>query len=377
MLLSEFILVRKELIMQEWEDFARTILPEAKMDDLALRNHISRLLDFIAKDIGSAQTKAEQSDKSKGWGDKEGGKKDSAAETHALMRYESGFDIIQMASEFRALRASVITLWSKESDKAQDECEEVNRFHESIDQMQMEALARYNDSLNRARNLFLGTLIHDMRSPLSAVANAAEVLKATHSLDETQKKMIGVIERGNRTVAALVSDLIDAIRVQLGKGMPISPAPMNLGEAVRNAAQDAEVASQRGAVRVETEGDLDGKWDGTRMRQVLTNLIGNALQHGASGGAVDIVAKGEPDGVVMSVHNWGKPIPDAEIPAIFDPLNRGKGKKQKQSEASSLGLGLFISKEIVRAHGGEIDVASTEKDGTTFTIRLPRESPGA
>lgn len=375
MRLAEFILDCKEPIMQEWEDFAGTVLPDAAMDSKALRNHVSYLLDFIARDMESSQNSAQQFDKSKGLGEKEGGKEDSAAEMHALVRYDDGFDIVQIASEFRALRASVIKLWNKKRNQAEDDCEDVNRFHESVDQVLMEGLKRYNEVEKSTRSLFLGALVHDMRNPLGVISNSIELFKLIDDLDETQVNIMKQIERSNKTVIKLVSDLIDATRARLGENMPVSRAPMNIGEAAKQAAQEAEIAAKRGSVSVETQGKLDGEWDAGRINQVFSNLIGNALQHGDSNGAVKVTARGETEGVVLSVQNTGKPIPPSEIPMIFNPLKRGNGEEQKKSESSSLGLGLFITKEIVEAHGGKIEVTSTVKDGTTFSAWLPRKPP--
>lgn len=374
MRLSEFIISHRESIMQQWEDFAATILPDAQLDSKALRDHISHLLEFISRDMGTSQNKLQQCDKSQGLGKKEGGVKDSAAEMHAALRYTEGFDIIQTASEFRALRASVISLWNKERDKSEDDCADVNRFHESIDQILMEALTRHHKDEERATNLFLGTLVHDMRSPLGAISNSVELMKMIGGLDDTQKKMIDQIDRSGKTVVKLVSDLIDTARAQLGQGMPITPALMNIGDVARHAAKEAEISAQRGTVSVETQGNLDGEWDNARIGQVFSNLIGNALQHG-SGEAVKVTAKGEAEGVALSVHNVGKPIPMGEIASVFEPLKRGQDEEQKQTESSSMGLGLFITREIIVAHGGKIDVASSQEEGTTFSAWLPRR-PG-
>lgn len=371
MRLSEFILSRQELIMQQWENFARTILPEAQLDSKALRNHISYLLEFIARDMETTQSRLQQSDKSQGLGQKEADASDSAAEMHAAIRYVEGFDIIQTASEFRALRASVIRMWEKERDKAEDDCDDVNRFHESVDQMLMEAITRHHEDETRARNLFLGTLVHDMRNPLGAISNAVEFLRMLDNLDEPQSKMINQIARSNKTVVKLVANLIDVTRAKLGKGMPITTDRMNMGDTARQAAKEAEMSAQRGSVTVETHGNLEGEWDNARIHQVFSNLIGNALQHGG-GETVRVTVKAHDDRVMLSVHNEGKPIPEGDIALVFDPLKRGRDDEQKQTEATSMGLGLFITREIIGAHGGKIEVTSSEEEGTTFSAWLPR-----
>jgi len=146
-----------------------------------------------------------------------------------------------------------------------------------------------------------------------------------------------------------------------------------MGEAAKQAAKEAELAAQRGSVRVVTQGDLESEWDMRRINQMLSNLIGNALQHGESHTSVKVTAKGEKEGVALSVQNSGMPIPPSEIPTIFNPLKRGRGEEQKKSASSSLGLGLFITKEIIESHGGKIEVTSTAEEGTTFFAWLPRQ----
>jgi signal transduction histidine kinase len=102
--------------------------------------------------------------------------------------------------------------------------------------------------------------------------------------------------------------------------------------------------------------------------------MGNAVQHGAASAAIDLSVKGEPSEVVVVVHNGGPPIPAGELPQIFDPLVRGSSAEHpKSNRPGSIGLGLYISREIARSHGGSIGVTSTERDGTTFTVRLPRQ----
>lgn len=125
---------------------------------------------------------------------------------------------------------------------------------------------------------------------------------------------------------------------------------------------------------LEMSGDLDGSWDKARLGQVLSNLFGNAVQYGFYNSPISLNVEGLPQKVVLSVHNEGSPINPRMLGTLFEALTRGEsGKPGKDAPVPvNLGLGLYISKEIVVAHGGRIDVTSTERDGTTFTVRLPR-----
>ncbi|MDI1228553.1 MAG: HAMP domain-containing sensor histidine kinase [bacterium] len=375
--LSTFIRSNEEPIIREWEEFAKTLLPApANLDRDRRRDHIRALLTFIADDLGSSQTHIEQADKSKGRGPEANGYIDSAAQVHADVRFMDGLDIIQMVSEFRALRASVIKLWNKEHKGTTEGFDDATRFHEAIDQIVMESLVRYNNNINRARNLFLGALVHDMRTPLAAVSNSAQILTLSKNLDDRQMRIAAQIERSTASVIQLVTHLIDATHVQLGKGVPVTPAQMDLAEAVSDAVRQAQAAHPGRSITLDIKGELTGKWDSSRMNQVISNLIGNGIKHGSATSVISVVAKGDRERVTLSVHNEGDPIPSESQNMIFQPLIRGSGDRQAESVSTSLGLGLFICKEIINGHGGEISVTSTAKEGTTFIVSLPRGGDG-
>jgi signal transduction histidine kinase len=129
-------------------------------------------------------------------------------------------------------------------------------------------------------------------------------------------------------------------------------------------------------LRCESRGDLTGEWDPARLRQLISNLLGNAAQHGGETCRAEVSTRADgPDAVVLAVRNDGPPIPPESLPTIFDPLVRGP-KPETRRRAGSIGLGLHIAREIVTAHGGTIAVTSSAEAGTTFTVRLPRRRSG-
>jgi signal transduction histidine kinase len=373
--LAAFIRTKEEAIVAEWEAFAQTYLPSAAhMDRSALRDHIIGLLRFIANDLETHQTERQRSEKAKGQGPKEGGSHDSAAETHADLRFTGGFDTVEMISEFRALRASVIKLWRAEWSNTEtgDILPDLLRFNEAIDQAMTESLTRFTDKVNHSGNLFVGTLVHDFRGPLVAVYNSARALVMRGKLDDEQVKLVSQIETSTSRISRLVSNLIDAVRIRLDKGMPIAPAPMDMGTAVQEAAKEARAAHPNRKISIETSGDLEGEWDRARVGQVLSTLIGNAVLHALKTSAITVGAKGAGPEVILCVHNEGA-IPPEAVATVFDPLPRGENENRIQSEKARLDLGLFITKAIVTAHGGKITVTSSEEEGTAFTAHLPRK----
>ena len=169
----------------------------------------------------------------------------------------------------------------------------------------------------------------------------------------------------------MVSDILDFARGRLGSPMPITPAAANLGTLVREVADEVQSANPGFSLDVDTNGDLSGDWDTERLKQLLSNLLLNAIQHG-NGKNVAVTTKSDETVVLLEVCNEGPPIPKELLGTMFDPLVHGRSSDQN---SAGLGLGLFIVNEIVSAHKGTIAVTSSQDVGTTFSVRLPRHLP--
>ena len=377
MKLSRFISARLEDILAEWEAFARTQQPQgAHMSPLALRNHAKQILQAIALDIDTAQTPSEQDLKSKGLAAPLAAA-ETAASTHGTLRQLSGFSLVQLNAEFRAMRATVLRLWLptvKELDEASTR--DMIRFNETIDQALAESIVTYTDRSSRSRDTFLAILGHDLRSPLSTMAMAGEYL-ALRGLDETQTREVGArVRRSAATMTAMVNDLLEYARSQLGGNLPIRPRDGDLGEVCRWSLEDVAVAHPDCRFELALEGDLHGRFDGDRVQQLLSNLLNNAVQYRGPGEPIDLRAEGTASDLVLKVRNTGSVIPPASLSAIFDPLVQLAVVPDQQGRPwTSLGLGLFIAREIAAGHGGRIHATSSAEAGTVFTVTVPREAP--
>lgn len=179
MRLADFIRRDMEAILAEWEGFAAALLPAAAgLTSLALRDHATQILEAMAIDLGTTQTRDEQAEKGKGRAPKAASAQQTAAQTHAILRARGGFDIKQLVAEYRALRASVLRLWMDTSPLDDAGVEDMIRFNEAIDQAVAESVDYFSAQVERARNLLLGMLGHDMRSPLSTIVTTAAYLSA-------------------------------------------------------------------------------------------------------------------------------------------------------------------------------------------------------
>jgi len=169
-------------------------------------------------------------------------------------------------------------------------------------------------------------------------------------------------------MARMIDQLLDFTHIRLGKGLPLSRTKNDLAEICRIAIDELDGDSSR--VELHATGDALGSWDGDRLVQLVSNLVGNGLAHGARTAPIHVVVDGTAqDEAKLVVKNAGVISPEV-FPVIFEPFRSGKDRKEDQS--SGLGLGLYISRQIVLAHSGTIEVRSSEEEGTSFTIRLPR-----
>jgi signal transduction histidine kinase len=371
--LSDFIRQHVDRIVDEWEQFARTITPAAEnLDRMALRDHAKAILLAAARDMTTAQTNSEQAAKARGEGPEKTPSLDEAGASHGELRHNVGFDLVQMTSEFRHLRACVIRLWV-DSLESPDMAyfQDMIRFNEAIDEALAESTAAYAEQVNHSRDIFLAILGHDLRTPLQAVSMSTELLLRKTTLEGDALKCANRIKLGARHMTAMINDLLELVRSRLGKSLPVEPAPMDLAESARAAIAEACAGNPECDPALIVSGDTHGVWDAARLDQLLQNLIGNALQHGSDKSDVTLTLIGEPDRVRLTVHNYGVAIPEEAIGTIFDPLVRNACEELGQP-TTSLGLGLFIVKEVADAHRGTIDVTSSDADGTTFTVVLPK-----
>jgi signal transduction histidine kinase len=370
MRLAEFLRHNTEAILAEWESFAGTLLPAAAhLTPLALRDHAQQILDAVARDLGTAQTRYEQAEKSKGWAPTVAGAPETAAQTHAVLRAQGGFDIVQLVAEYRALRASVLRLWMDAGPLDGTGVGDIIRFNEAIDQAVAESVGHFHAQVERAGNLFLGMLGHDMRNPLYAIHVTASLLSSLNAGEQVSAAADRLIQSG-KAMQALLDDLTDFNRTRLGLGIRVVPSDVDLAAVVAGELDQFRSTHPQRGIALTVTGDCRGRWDGLRVQQVLRNLVENAVKYGTPDAPVRVALHGREAEIRLEVTNGGPPIDPSTVSELFDPLKRYVARGE-DDERSSLGLGLFIVREIARAHGGEVEVRS-EGGETTFAVRLPR-----
>ena len=215
----------------------------------------------------------------------------------------------------------------------------------------------------------IGIVSHDLRSPLAAIITGCETVLLRDDLDErlykAMSRMLSVAQRASR----MTSDLLDFTKVRLGGGLTIKTSPLDLHALVASGVEEVQAAYPDRQVLLEQKGDGQGEWDADRLTQVITNLMRNALAYSPPETPVQVLTEGDGRCVTVRVHNEGPPIPEAKLALVFEPMQRAA---IAGAERRNIGLGLFIVRAVVQAHGGSVEAQSSAKEGTTFTVRLPR-----
>jgi PAS domain S-box-containing protein len=228
--------------------------------------------------------------------------------------------------------------------------------------------------VEEARERFIAVLGHDLRTPLAAIDLSAEHLASADAFKQPEERLriAKLIGRCSGRMKRMIADVLDFTRGRLGGGIPLSLTPTDFGQVCRDAVTELLAVHSSRKIVVETSGDLVGVWDAGRVEQVVSNLIGNALEHGAD--PVRVTIRGQGDELVLEINNQnlGPPVPAELLPLLFEPFRRGA---PDDHHSTGLGLGLYIASEIVRAHGGTIEATSSLAEGTTFRSRWPRDLP--
>jgi len=214
----------------------------------------------------------------------------------------------------------------------------------------------------------IGIVSHDLRNPLNAIHLSVTQLLHSETLSARDQRAAARAAKSVDRMKRMISELLDFTRGRLGGGIPIQRASGDLRVVVRQGVEELEAAWLERTVRLQVEpGRYEGEWDADRLVQVVSNLGSNALQYSPPDTPVTFTLQDAGESVTLQVHNAGEPIPPEALPRLFDPFRRAS------SAGGGLGLGLYIVEQVVKGHGGRIEVTSTAESGTVFRVVLPRK----
>jgi two-component system, sensor histidine kinase and response regulator len=231
-----------------------------------------------------------------------------------------------------------------------------------------ERLIRELSSTLELAEMFTAVLGHDLRNPLNVIALSGQIL-VQYPKDESVRRQAELLLSSSRRMARMIEDLLDLSRARLAGGIPLSVRPLDLVELCQRVVADHQLTSPDHCIELKHQGDPRGVWDEDRLFQMMSNLLGNAIQHGQQAGEIRVRIDCQGQGQVgIEVGNGGV-IPPELLPHLFNPFSV---HKRSQMRSQGLGLGLYIVQQIAAAHGGEVEAESDPRDGTTFRVRLPR-----
>jgi sigma-B regulation protein RsbU (phosphoserine phosphatase) len=209
---------------------------------------------------------------------------------------------------------------------------------------------------------------HDLKNPLTAIKMATQMLSRSER-PPREAMLLGHVAQSTDRAERMIADLLDLALVRVGRGLAVKRAPANLQQLVRHSVEELQVAFPAATWIHQASGEAVVMLDADRIQQAIGNLASNAVAYGDTSLPITVGCHIEEEGVLLSVHNFGAPIPESASSALFEPMVRGASET---GHLRSIGLGLFIVREIVAAHGGTVSLESTAETGTVFTLKLPR-----
>jgi len=243
-------------------------------------------------------------------------------------------------------------------------------FHMQSEEQLMAAQSRLREEeqTGHLRDQFISILGHDLRNPLSAITFSSEMLSSEGKLDDESLSLVNIIRKSAHRMNGLIKNILDFARGKMGGGIALNRNhSSSLGDALRHVVDEQLTSNPDRRINVDIRLEEPVYCDEGRISQLFSNLISNAVSYGDPEEPVIVEAFNRENELIISVSNTGEKIPDHILQRLFLPFARGMDKRPGQQ---GLGLGLYIASEIARAHAGQIEVESDEKQ-TKFVLRMP------
>ena len=367
------------------------------MDVAQLRDHAREILETIVEDMTSSQTDTEQNRKARGKGRLMALALDFARK-HANRRHEEGFNVNQVVAEYRALRASIIRLWTQEAKTVDaDALYELTRFNEEIDQAmtysveeftlvaergrqailddfresetRSRAIAESLQQATRNKDEFLAILAHELRNPLAPVQTGIEVLSMMESMPRSTEPLLNIMQRQMVHIVRLVEDLLDVSRISQGK-ISLHKESVAIADIIHKAmevtAPYINAGNRKVTVELSTE-SLIVEGDAVRLTQILGNLLSNAGKHTDVNGQIWITVMRDGSEARIAVRDDGAGIDPEKIKTLFQMF-----RQLNSTRLEGLGVGLALARKLVELHGGRITASSEGPGhGAEFILYLP------
>jgi signal transduction histidine kinase len=352
--------INKILLM--WEDRVNKEIEAARpQDTLALRNSLPEFLKQIADALSNTIDRTTARRRSDQLESTRLGKRHGEDRTAF-----SDYTIDQLITEYHILRQVLCDVMEDEAPLTAFEREVIVS---SIEQAVNDAATEYSEILKKMRERMSTTLTHDLRNPLTSAKISAQLVLRRLSADDASVSKMKLIIRNMDRLDQMITEVLDASRLEAGQSVPIDLKFCDLDKIVREVTDELSVANPD-SFKVESTGNCPGYWDENGLRRVIENLVTNAVKYGDENKYITISLTHDQTSAKLIVHNFGNPIPPGDVSVLFEQYRRLKSDKDK----AGWGLGLTMVKGMVDAHKGSIQVESEMSKGTSFIINLPKDS---
>lgn len=364
--LAAFLDQNEKALIDEWELRVRSELSAAEgTPSLVLRNHLAKLIEDLKGylhefSLGAHDTSQVSYLRSA----------ISVFEIHGRERAATpDYAENQLIWEIVLLRRVIMEGLRDAEDVDAELAECLTRFFEEL---MSAAVATFSASIKETQRRVITSLVHDIRSPLSTIHGSSELLERSQ-IPEDSKRLLRAMQYGIRRVGAILTEVLDSADIEAGKGLNFTFMKYDVVDELAILKRESEmVYGHRFKCEIDPPADeIMAVLDPAMLVRLLENLISNGFKHGRRDGCVTLRVENRDDELILSVHNWGEPIPKEKQDEIFDYLSTTKGGS---AEKKGWGIGLSLAKAIAEGHKGTVRVESTQKKGTTFTLTLPKHA---
>ncbi len=347
-------------IMTLWEKRATKLL-FGNLDEtsLVLQDSLPEYLDQLADALSKSITRTTKRNKN----DKSNSSRVGAR--HGRERGEfTDYSINQLISEFHILRKVIFEVLEKDGEVAKDARDTII---DSVEQMVNDAATEFSESARNFQEHFSTMVTHDLRSPVAAAKMSAQLIRRQTGLTEVSTQLAARIESNMIRIDSMLKDLLDSSRLRAGKKLELNLEKMDLSHVMGEICRDLNSVYDN-KIEVITEPSITACINRQSFWRVIENLVNNAAKFGTKGKKIVIKAKKKNSKVIVSVHNFGKPIPLEKREKLFDTFQQSNIIKK-----DGWGIGLNVVKGVVEAHQGQVRIESSLNKGTTFFIELPTQ----
>lgn len=358
--IKERILKNKRHIIELWEKRARKEVLSARDTTTIILKHSFE--DFLEQ-LATALSKP--TEKSKAQLTEEFRNRSEIFVRHGVLRAGNvGYFLHEVIFEFHILRQVLFEVL--ENDVPLNRTER-DIILDSIEQAVNDAASGFSDTLKDIQEHFAVTLTHDLRGPLTASKAAAQlILRRPDYPEQVEKWAFHIVESQDR-LDQMIRDILNASKLRAGEKLPIELSVFDMGALVRDITSEFRLADPERFI-IQASVGVMGSWSYEGVRRVLQNLLSNAVKYASPTSPITVKLEEMTDKVRLTVHNNGNPIPQEKQESLFGPFRQLKSTESKPG----WGIGLFLARGIVEAHGGNIQLVSSEDEGTSFVVELPK-----